>query len=75
MNNVMMPRRLAAAHAISTVELAMEEAGGAGFCRAQQCLHRRFKDVQGVRYFPAQLRPQAEYVGTMALGLPIDEVL
>ena len=72
-NDVMMGRRLVATHAIRTVELAMEAAGGAGFYRAQG-LERRFRDVQGARYHPMQPGPQAEYAGTMALGLPIDKV-
>ena len=72
-NDVMMGRRLVATHAIRTVELALEAAGGAGFYRAQG-LERRFRDVQGARYHPMQPGPQAEYAGTMALGLPIDKV-
>ena len=72
-NDVMMGRRLVAAHAIRTVELAMEAAGGAGFYRAQG-LERRFRDVQGARYHPMQPGQQAEYAGAMALGLPIDKI-
>jgi len=73
-NDVMMGRRLVASHAIRTVELAMEAAGGAGFYRSQG-LERRFRDVQGARYHPMQPGPQAEYAGAMALGLPIDKIL
>lgn len=72
-NDVMMGRRLVAAHAIRTVELAMEAAGGAGFYRSQG-LERRFRDVQGARYHPMQPGPQAEYAGAMALGLPVDKI-
>ena len=72
-NDVMMGRRLVAAHAIRAVELAMEAAGGAGFYRAQG-LERRFRDVQGARYHPMQPGPQAEYAGAMALGMPIDKI-
>ena len=72
-NEVMMGRRLVAAHAIRAVELAMEAAGGAGFYRAQG-LERRFRDVQGARYHPMQPGQQAEYAGAMALGMPIDKI-
>jgi indole-3-acetate monooxygenase len=72
-NDVMMGRRLVAAHAIRAVELAMEAAGGAGFYRAQG-LERRFRDVQGARYHPMQPGPQAEYAGAMALGIPVDKI-
>ena len=72
-NDVMMGRRLVAAHAIRAVELAMEAAGGAGFYRAQG-LERHFRDVQGARYHPMQPGQQAEYAGAMALGLPIDKI-
>ena len=68
-NQVMMGRRLVAAHAIRAVELAMELAGGAGFYRAQG-LERRFRDIQGARYHPMQPGQQAEYAGAMALGMP-----
>ena len=72
-NQVMMGRRLVAAHAIRAVELAMESAGGAGFYRSQG-LERRFRDIQGARYHPMQPGQQAEYAGAMALGMPIDKI-
>lgn len=72
-NQVMMGRRLVAAHAIRAVELAMESAGGAGFYRAQG-LERRFRDIQGARYHPMQPGQQAEYAGAMALGMPVDKI-
>lgn len=72
-NEAMMGRTLVAKHAIETVELAMELAGGAGFYRAAG-LERRFRDVQGARFHPLQQGPQATYAGSMALGLPIDRV-
>jgi alkylation response protein AidB-like acyl-CoA dehydrogenase len=72
-NQVMMGRQLCARHAISAVELAMELAGGAGFYRATG-LERRFRDIQAARYHPLQAGPQAQYAGSMALGLPVDKV-
>jgi len=72
-NQVMMGRRLVAAHTIRAVELAMESAGGAGFYRSQG-LERRFRDIQGARYHPMQPGPQAEYAGAMALGMPVDKI-
>ena len=52
-NEVMMCKSLVATHAIHTVELAMELAGGAGFYRASG-LERRFRDIQAARYHPLQ---------------------
>jgi alkylation response protein AidB-like acyl-CoA dehydrogenase len=72
-NDVMIGRALVAEHAIRTVELAMELAGGASFYRATG-LERRFRDIQGARFHPMQQGPQAQYTGAMALGQPIDEI-
>ncbi len=72
-NEVMIGRTLVARHAISAVELAMEAAGGAAFYRTAG-LERRFRDIQGARYHPLQSGPQADYAGSMALGLAIDRV-
>jgi alkylation response protein AidB-like acyl-CoA dehydrogenase len=72
-NDVMIGRTLVARHAIATVELAMEAAGGAGFYRAVG-LERRFRDIQGARYHPMQSGPQATFAGSIALGLPTDRV-
>ena len=59
--------------AIAAVEYAMELAGGAGFYRSAG-LERRFRDIQAVRYHPLQAGPQAEYTGSMVLGLPVDRI-
>ncbi|GLS32360.1 Acyl-CoA dehydrogenase [Mesorhizobium albiziae] len=72
-NEVMIGRSLVAEHAIKTVELAMEVAGGAGFYRSNG-LERRFRDVQGARFHPLQQGPQAHYAGAMALGLPVANI-
>ncbi len=72
-NDVMIGRTLVARHAIHTVELAMELAGGAGFYRAAG-LERRFRDVQGARYHPLQEGPQAEYAGALAFGQPVTHI-
>ena len=72
-NEVMIGRTLVADHAIRTVELALELAGGAGFYRSNG-LERRFRDIQGARFHPLQQGPQAAYTGSMALGLPVDKV-
>jgi alkylation response protein AidB-like acyl-CoA dehydrogenase len=72
-NQVMIGRQLAERHAIAAVEYAMQVAGGAGFYRAAG-LERRFRDIQAARYHPLQAGPQAEYAGSMALGLPIERV-
>ncbi len=72
-NDVMVGRTLVAAHALKSVELAMELAGGAGIYRANG-LERRFRDIQGARFHPLQSGPQAQYAGSIALGLPVVNV-
>lgn len=72
-NDVMIGRALVAEHAIRTVELAMELAGGAGFYR-KNGLERLFRDIQGARFHPLQPGPQARYAGAMALGLPVSQI-
>ena len=72
-NQVMIGRQLAGRHAIAAVEYAMELAGGVGFYRSAG-LERRFRDIQAARYHPLQAGPQAEYAGSMALGLPVEKI-
>jgi alkylation response protein AidB-like acyl-CoA dehydrogenase len=72
-NEVMIGRTLVADHAIRTVELALELAGGAGFYR-RNGLERHFRDIQGARFHPLQAGPQAHYAGAMALGQPVAEI-
>lgn len=72
-NQVMIGRQLVGRHAIAAVEHAMELAGGVGFYRSAG-LERRFRDIQAARYHPLQSGPQAEYAGSMALGLPVERV-
>jgi indole-3-acetate monooxygenase len=72
-NQVMIGKQLVTRHAIATVELAMELAGGAGFYRAAG-LERCFRDIQAARYHPLQSGPQAEYAGALAMGLPVDRI-
>jgi alkylation response protein AidB-like acyl-CoA dehydrogenase len=72
-DQVMTGRQLAERHAIAAIEHAMQVAGGAGFYRSAG-LERRLRDVQAARYHPLQAGPQAEYAGSIALGLPIDRV-
>ncbi|MBC8038561.1 MAG: acyl-CoA dehydrogenase family protein [Rhizobiales bacterium] len=72
-NDVMIGRALVADHALKSVELAMELAGGACIYRANG-LERRFRDIQGARFHPLQSGPQAQYAGSIALGLPVATV-
>ena len=72
-NQVMIGRTLAERHAIAAVELAMEVAGGVGFYRSAG-LERRFRDIQAARFHPLQSGPQAEFAGSLALGLPVERV-
>jgi alkylation response protein AidB-like acyl-CoA dehydrogenase len=72
-NEAMIGRTLVARHAIETVELAMELAGGASFYR-HNGLERRFRDIQGARFHPLQAGPQARYAGAMALGMSVSNI-
>ncbi|MGG5818227.1 acyl-CoA dehydrogenase family protein [Falsiroseomonas sp. HW251] len=72
-NDVMTGKALVTEHAIRTVELAMELAGGAGFHR-RTGLERLFRDIQGARYHPLQAGPQARYAGAMALGQDVARI-
>lgn len=72
-NDVMTGRTLVAEHAIRTVELAMELAGGVAFQR-QAGLERLFRDIQGARFHVLRQGPQARYAGAMALGLPVKTI-
>ncbi|MGR3464947.1 acyl-CoA dehydrogenase family protein [Limimaricola sp.] len=72
-NQVMIGRRLVEEHAIRTVELAMELAGGAGFYRKAE-LERLFRDIQAARYHPLQKEAQSEYAGALALGQSAAEI-
>jgi acyl-CoA dehydrogenase len=64
-------RTLAARAAIATVEKAMDAVGGASFYR-ELGLERLFRDVQGARFHPLQLRRQLRLTGRLALGLDLD---
>lgn len=70
-SKAMIGRTLVAQHAIRTVELAMEVAGGASFYR-DVGLERAFRDIQAARFHPLQEKPQARYTGRVALGWDID---
>lgn len=67
----MIGRTIAGRAAISTVERAMEVAGGASFYRSTG-LERAFRDIQGARFHPLQEKPQQRYSGRLALGWDID---
>lgn len=64
-------RTILATAAISTVEKALEAAGGAGLYR-RNGLERLFRDVQGARYHPLPEKPQTRLVGRLLLDLDID---
>ena len=66
-NRIMMGRQVVENRAITTVELAMELAGGAGFFR-ESGLERRFRDIQAARYHPMRRDTQQAYAGALALG-------
>ena len=56
----------------ATVDKAMDLAGGGSFLRKNP-LERLFRDVQGVRYHPLQVKPQTVLAGRFVFGLPIDD--
>lgn len=70
-SRAMICRTLVAQAAITTVEKAMEVAGGASFYR-KTGLERAFRDVQGARFHPLQEGPQLAFTARVALGLDID---
>jgi alkylation response protein AidB-like acyl-CoA dehydrogenase len=72
-NRSMTNRALAARCVLSTVELALEAAGGAGFYRSTG-LERLFRDAQAARYHPLRDAAQQLFAGRTALGLDIDGV-
>jgi acyl-CoA dehydrogenase len=69
---VMCCRAILGRGARSTVDKAMDLAGGGSFLR-KNALERLFRDVQGVRYHPMQEKPQTVLAGRFALGLPLDD--
>jgi alkylation response protein AidB-like acyl-CoA dehydrogenase len=72
-NEIMIGRSLVARHGIEVTELAMEVAGGAAFYRVNG-LERCFRDIQGARYHPMQPGAQSLYAGSIALGLPTENI-
>src|SRR5262249_3763578 len=72
-NQVMIGRQLAERHAIAAVQYALQMARCIAFYRSGG-LARRSRDIEAARYHPLQAGPQAEYAGSMALGLPVDRV-
>jgi len=69
---VMSCRAILGRGARSTVDKAMDLAGGGSFLR-KNSLERLFRDVQGSRYHPLQEKPQNVLAGRFAFGLPLDE--
>ena len=56
----------------TTVDRAMDLAGGGSFLRKNP-LERLFRDIQGVRYHPLQDKPQNVLAGRFVFGLPIED--
>ncbi len=63
-------RQLTGQHALTTVEKALELAGGSAFYR-KSTLERLFRDIQAARFHPLQEKPQLDLTGRVALGWPI----
>jgi alkylation response protein AidB-like acyl-CoA dehydrogenase len=70
-NRVMIGRTLVARAVLSTVNLALEAAGGSAFYRMAG-LERLFRDAQAARYHPLQEGVQRGLAGTLALGHEVE---
>jgi alkylation response protein AidB-like acyl-CoA dehydrogenase len=67
-SNILSRKTVIADAAISTVRLAMEAVGGAGYSRSVG-LERLYRDVHGALYHPLPGAKQAVFTGRVALGL------
>lgn len=67
-NAVLVRKTIAAEHVLSTVEKALEAAGGAGFYR-NKGLERLLRDAHGAQFHPLSAKRQHQFTGRVALGL------
>ena len=74
-NAILIRKTLAAEAILTTVQKAMETAGGSGFFR-KTGLERLLRDAHGVRYHPLPEKRQHCFTGRIALGLdPISDTV
>jgi len=67
-NAVLVRKTIVAEHVLSTVEKALEAAGGAGFYR-KTGLERLLRDAHGAQFHPLSGKRQHRFTGRIALGL------
>ncbi len=67
-NAVLVRKTIAAEHVLSTVEKALEAAGGAGFYR-DKGLERLLRDAHGAQFHPLSAKRQHQFTGRVALDL------
>jgi alkylation response protein AidB-like acyl-CoA dehydrogenase len=73
-NAMLVRKTIVADHVLSTVEKALEAAGGAGFYR-KTGLERLLRDAHGAQFHPLSGKRQHRFTGRIALGLdPIADV-
>lgn len=68
-NEILMRKSIATNAVVSTVEKAMEIAGGAGFFR-NLGLEKMLRDIYAVHYHPLQEKRQHLFTGRVRLGIP-----
>lgn len=74
-NAILVRKTIAAEHVLSTVEKALEAAGGTGFYR-KNGLERLLRDAHGAQFHPLSAKRQHQFTGRVALGLdPISGLL
>ncbi|HLI13930.1 MAG TPA: acyl-CoA dehydrogenase family protein [Alphaproteobacteria bacterium] len=67
-NAMLVRKTIVAEHVLSTVEKALEAAGGAGFYRPAG-LERLLRDAHGAQFHPLSAKRQHRFTGRIALGL------
>ena len=67
-NAILVRKTIVAEHVLTTVEKALEAAGGAGFYR-KAGLERLLRDVHGAQFHPLSAKRQHCFTGRIALGL------
>jgi acyl-CoA dehydrogenase len=67
-NAMLVRKTIVAEHVMTTVEKALEAAGGAGFYR-NAGLERLLRDAHGAQFHPLSAKRQHRFTGRIALGL------
>ncbi|MDE1974614.1 MAG: acyl-CoA dehydrogenase, partial [Hyphomicrobiales bacterium] len=67
-NAILVRKTIVAEHVLTTVEKALETAGGSGFYR-KAGLERLLRDAHGAQFHPLSAKRQHRFTGRVALGL------